>query len=121
MKSETPSSPIRVQLSRKKGWRKPENTVVVSRPSIFGNPFWKGGGCRMTAAWKYHNAILLERIAMNAGLPPLDPYFRRIFENLHKLRGKNLACWCPADMPDSYCHAGKLIDLANDKDPERKP
>jgi len=109
----SPCSPVRVQLSRKRGWRKPENTVVVSRPSIFGNPFWKGYGCRMNAAWRYENAILFERIAMNAGLPPLDPYFRRIVENLHKLRGKNLACWCSLDMPDSYCHAGKLIDLAN--------
>lgn len=33
------SEPKRVQLSRKKGWRKPENTVVVARPSKWGNPF----------------------------------------------------------------------------------
>ncbi|MGO7983466.1 DUF4326 domain-containing protein, partial [Rhizobium johnstonii] len=31
--------PHRVQLSRKKGWRKPANTVVVARPSKWGNPF----------------------------------------------------------------------------------
>ena len=31
--------PRRVQLSRRKGWRKPENTVVVARPSKWGNPF----------------------------------------------------------------------------------
>ena len=31
--------PRRVQLSRRKGWRKPENTVVVARPSRWGNPF----------------------------------------------------------------------------------
>ena len=31
--------PIRVQLSRKKGWRMPENTVSVARPGKFGNPF----------------------------------------------------------------------------------
>ena len=29
--------PERIQLSRKKGWRKPENTVVVARPSKWGN------------------------------------------------------------------------------------
>lgn len=33
------SAPVRVQLSRARGWRKPENTVVVARPSKFGNPF----------------------------------------------------------------------------------
>lgn len=31
--------PERVQLSRRKGWRKPDNTVVVARPSKWGNPF----------------------------------------------------------------------------------
>lgn len=30
--------PERIQLSRKKGWRKPENTVVVARRSKWGNP-----------------------------------------------------------------------------------
>ncbi|KOT49946.1 DUF4326 domain-containing protein [Streptomyces peucetius] len=32
-------SPIRIQLRRAEGWRKPTNCVVVSRPSRFGNPF----------------------------------------------------------------------------------
>lgn len=27
-----------------------------------------------------------------------------------KLRGKNLACWCPLDQP---CHADVLLELAN--------
>lgn len=31
--------PIRVQLSRRKGWRMPENTVRVARPGRWGNPF----------------------------------------------------------------------------------
>lgn len=31
--------PRRVQLSRKKGWRMPENTVKVTRPGKWGNPF----------------------------------------------------------------------------------
>jgi hypothetical protein len=104
--------PFRVQLSRKKGWRKPDNTVVVSRPSIFGNPFWKGFGCRMDAAWKYQCAVEAELFAMKLGFPVRSPYFRRIAENLPKLRGKNLACWCPLDVPDSYCHAGKLLEMA---------
>jgi hypothetical protein len=29
----------RIQRRRTKGWRMPENTVYVGRPSIFGNPF----------------------------------------------------------------------------------
>jgi hypothetical protein len=31
--------PRRVQLSRKRGWRMPENTVKVTRPGKWGNPF----------------------------------------------------------------------------------
>jgi len=33
--------PIRITLSRAKGWRMPENTVKVDRSTIFGNP-WRG-------------------------------------------------------------------------------
>ena len=34
--------PIRVQLSRAKGWRMPENTVRVDRATKWGNPFVVG-------------------------------------------------------------------------------
>lgn len=33
-----------------------------------------------------------------------------MYERLHNLRGKNLACWCP---PDSPCHADVLMEIAN--------
>ncbi len=29
----------RVQLRRARGWRKPEHTIIVSRPSRWGNPY----------------------------------------------------------------------------------
>lgn len=32
-------TPQRIQLSRLIGWRKPPNTIVVARPSKWGNPF----------------------------------------------------------------------------------
>ncbi len=32
-------NPVRVRLSRARGWRKPENTVIVARPTKWGNPF----------------------------------------------------------------------------------
>jgi Domain of unknown function (DUF4326) len=31
--------PNRIQLSRRKGWRKPPGAVVVARPSRWGNPY----------------------------------------------------------------------------------
>lgn len=33
------TAPVRVQLSRRAGWRMPENTVKVDRSTRFGNPF----------------------------------------------------------------------------------
>jgi len=117
------SAPYRVQLSRKKGWRKPENTVVVARPSKWGNPFTIGsfkqvrGGRRefsvnlMLGAQPYiqfeHNArtIAVEEFRRLMALPrPIDPrdlpwwLIERqtvMIDNLNTLRGKNLACWCP--------------------------
>jgi hypothetical protein len=32
-------SPVRVQLSRKKGWKLPPNTVTVDRATMWGNQF----------------------------------------------------------------------------------
>lgn len=110
---EATGSPFRVQLSRRKGWRKPPNTVVVSKPSMWGNPFWEGYGCRISAAWAYRLELEIERTLMRIGAPALNRHMRRIAEHLHELRGKNLACWCPTDMPDCYCHAGVLLELAN--------
>ena len=33
------AGPKRIQLRRTKGWRLPDNAVIVSRPSKWGNPF----------------------------------------------------------------------------------
>jgi hypothetical protein len=93
--------PIRVQLSRRKGWRMPENTVKVSRPSKWGNPFL------VTPEQDRATAVELYRLWMTgwygSTLLPATP-------SVVELRGKNLACWCPLDQP---CHADVLLALAN--------
>lgn len=38
------------------------------------------------------------------------PHRKKLIAALPKLRGKNLACWCPLDQP---CHADVLLELAN--------
>src|SRR5688572_8092441 len=102
------SMPKRIRLSRKKGWRKPANTVVVSRPSMFSNPFWKGYGCRLSAVWKYQVSLTCACFCRLLRVPyegEHAKHFERIAENLHTLKGKNLACWCPIP---GYCHANVL-------------
>lgn len=128
--------PERIQLSRRKGWRKPENTVVVSRPSKWGNPFpadvepfTRADAVRMYrelvvdrvawlvtdagTRWEHRNRFTPERLeaTTRGGLRT-----RRVptaADVRAELAGKNLACWCPLDQP---CHADVLLEIANGAD-----
>lgn len=106
--------PERVQLKRTKGWRMPENTIKVTRPGKWGNPFIvnprvKPGGksgasyiCVPTAA----DAVACYREMFNYEGETAD----KLRSMLPELRGKNLACFCKLVEP---CHADVLLDLAN--------
>lgn len=100
------SRPIRIQLSRAKGWRMPQNTVTVARPTCWGNP-WKIGEDGITT--RGQAVSIFRRYLLGA---PMDGPARMsaIKRRLPELRGKNLACWCPLDQP---CHADVLLELAN--------
>ena len=104
--------PDRIQLRRTRGWRKPPNTVVVARPSRWGNPFVIGASMPMPVE-RYQPRIVLVRDAAHA----VKLYRRwltgsanRIDNLVPELAGHNLACWCPLDQP---CHADVLLELAN--------
>ncbi len=106
MTAET--TPRRVQLSRRKGWRMPENTVSVARPGRWGNPFpigREGPFSRVApdaeGAVGFFRAMLRDpQMRARAGYP----------SDLSPLRGRNLACWC---RPGDWCHADVLLELAN--------
>lgn len=105
--------PGRIQLSRKKGWRKPEGAVVVARPSDFGNPF--PFDAAKNAGYTRHGAVaaFADWLAGNPWACGSDKYEARrqkLLARLPELRGKTLACWCPLDLP---CHADVLLELAN--------
>lgn len=95
--------PIRIQLQRTRGWRLPANTVVVARPSKWGNPFRIGDFGIPNAA----EAVDRFREWWDGRVvgPPVPA--------IAGLRGKNLACWCPLDQP---CHADVLLELASGKE-----
>lgn len=98
--------PVRVQLSRRKGWRMPENTVKVDRSTKWGNPFVIGGGPMGRHALDHEGAVGFFRQML------ADPEIREAAEyptDLSPLRGKNLACWCAG----KHCHADVLLELAN--------
>jgi hypothetical protein len=103
--------PARIQRKRTKGWKIPDDTVIVTRPTKWGNPFIvspkarpgarSGAGfiCVPTAK----EAVLTYREYLNQR-PEIVEAART------ELRGKNLACFCPIDQP---CHADVLLELAN--------
>lgn len=92
----------RIRLSRAKGFRLPANAVVVSRPSVWGNPFKIGEKMLDGSVLTREKAVeLYEQWVRNRD-------WQRVIRR--RLRGKDLACWCPLDQP---CHADVLLRIAN--------
>lgn len=79
----------------------PPNTVRVTRPGRWGNPFRIGDfGIRSNAdAVQRYREWLDGRV-----VGPQPP------NEFAALRGKNLACWCK---PGEPCHADVLLEIAN--------
>lgn len=106
--------PERIQRSRAKGWRMPPNTVCVSRPSMWGNPFAcrdRAIAARMFRCWLTGSFRTPDIFACTLAIPgPLGHYREAMRRELPLLRGKNLACWCRLDQP---CHADVLLEIAN--------
>jgi hypothetical protein len=118
--------PKRVQLRRTKDWRLSPFARSVARPSYYGNPYkpgsvylvgdllpfplptartWEGPcGADNLRAVKCANvgeAVAWFRSWASLALEP---------SKVELLRGFDLACWCPLDLP---CHADVLLELAN--------
>jgi hypothetical protein len=135
--------PERIRLSRARGWRKPEGAVVVARPTRWGNPFrlW-GEGSVVGPEWAALRERALHRrlpdrlddvlysshggpSSASAAREQVIDLFRTYVDITRRdapeqfeawvapLRGKDLACWCPLDLP---CHADVLLEVANGGD-----
>jgi hypothetical protein len=102
----------RIQRTRKKGHRAPEDAVYVGQPSKWGNPFKWEENIDFTAneAQAKAQAAGTFRQWLNGGVKIWPIERRWILEHLPELRGKDLACWCALDQP---CHADVLLELAN--------
>jgi hypothetical protein len=96
----------------------PPDTVKVSRPGIFGNPFTEaalaeaGYSLSRDGARSYLVQCFrrwLEGRDQDLGAKS-DTLRNDLLMALPSIRGKNLACWCPINGP---CHADVLLELAN--------
>lgn len=104
--------PERIQLSRKRGWRMPENTVKVDRTTHWGNPFVVGQDGTRNECVDMYRYLLGGLTCLTCKTPVETQHMARNYvrTRLEDLRAKNLACWCPLDQA---CHADVLLQLAN--------
>jgi hypothetical protein len=108
--------PERIQLSRRKGHRKPPGAIVVARPSRWGNPYRLYPGLRNLLVDQWGNeyscapgewrgvAVRKFREDLVDGRLPYNQD-----DVVRELRGHDLACWCAPSFP---CHADVLLDIA---------
>jgi len=126
--------PTRIQRSRIKGWRLPPNTVCVTRPSKWGNPFTirkrrgkfevlstlqsdidiEGCCCVVVAVCSTREDAAIEAVGLFSIAALCEELQVHPWEIREQLRGKNLACWCPIGSP---CHADVLLEIANSEEP----
>jgi hypothetical protein len=114
------SGPTRIQRRRAKGWHMPERTVYVGRPTIWGNPFVHDDPVAATDAYRRLIQGGTQSFTMGPGALRFAPNAHRktlhwayadfVRAHIHKLRGRDLACWC---RPGAPCHADVLLDIAN--------
>lgn len=115
--------PKRIQRQRSKGWKMPERTIYVGRPTIYGNPFPVDiyGQERAVDLYKRwlaskmssHELTTLSFFEERSA----ETTRRTALSGLPALRGKDLACWCAIlDAKTGIrvpCHADVLLELAN--------
>lgn len=119
----------RIQCQRTNGWRMPEGTVYVGRPSKWGSPFFIGSN--LPDVFVHDGVVVLwatprSASALTEARREAVRRFREWFYawvnipgwggHIDELRGKDLACWCPLvdENGDKVpCHADVLLEWAN--------
>lgn len=104
-------APKRIQRQRKTGWRKPPNTICVTRGTLWGNPFVVRDdlppGAKVGMSY-FAVANVTEAV------DTFREYIKECPDLIEKakrnLRGKDLACWCA---PGEPCHGDVLLEIAN--------
>jgi hypothetical protein len=88
----------------------PPNTVKVDRTTKWGNPFIVGRDGTREECVKLFTYMLGGYICLTskASIEAQESYRAHVKRYKHLLRGKNLACWCPAG---TACHVDVLLGL----------
>lgn len=118
-------SPQRIQRRRTPGWRMPD-AVYVGRGSKWGNPYramkWRGkwavveqkSSMKLLDTFDTKAEAHAEAVRKYRELLQEKPWYAPTEAEIRDaLAGRDLARWCPLDMP---CHADVLLDIANTDD-----
>lgn len=111
-KMESTTVPKRIQRKRARGWKKPDNTVDITRPGRWGNPFIVGQDGSLSECIRLLELLLSGCICVSckASIESQKKYLKNIESDIKTLRGKNLMCWCREGKP---CHGDILLKVAN--------
>lgn len=112
-------TPRRHQRSRKRGARTPEGVIYCGRPTVRGNPFdWRRFGFarsfKLYGLWARGQLgiIRLEQLGFcPSEIDALVRWRRRLWDEMPRLRGCDLQCWCP--LTSRWCHVEVILALAN--------
>lgn len=107
----TSQRPERIQRKRQRGWKKPDNTVCVTRGTFWGNPFVIRPDLPAGQKFGQYYAVHTVQDALDCYREYLDELPELKAKARRTLKGKNLACWCH---PSEPCHADILLQIAND-------
>ncbi|RBQ20194.1 hypothetical protein DP939_10275 [Spongiactinospora rosea] len=91
-----------------KGWHKPPDSIVITRPSRFGNPYKVrpyGPYTAEEAAGLYERDLLAGGVESAPGRPPTT-----IEELRRRAGGLDVVCTCDLD---AACHGDVILKYAN--------
>lgn len=101
-------------MSRKKGFRLQDasravnglDAVKIDRTTPWGNPFRVGIDGTLDKCINKHRLLLEGYICLtsNATIEDQERHRKHVKANIHRLIGKNLACWCRGK-----CHGDTLL------------
>lgn len=108
-------NPQRIQRRRTKGWRMPANTINVTRPGKWGNPFVVVQHSDFFGVKDGDGNTIVEFATRAEAVIACVEMYKKWLPTAHwlfpsELMGKNLACFCKIGEP---CHADYLLEVAN--------
>jgi len=96
-------------LNRARGYQRTDNIIIIDRSSPWGNPYVMGEDGDRNEVCDKHIVWLNEWIKNKKEIIVNGFSNKWVVENINKLRGKDIACWCDP----LRCHGIPLIELAN--------